>query len=285
MALNRLEKLGRCAAFLLAMTLVHSSSALAATSSEKVLENPRQQYLIFKAAVKSIYIYNTDYGEAANGGYNLVDCDVVSPDHYLASFGKDGRTMVRSKRNEPVAGLLLTAQSTVSMVEALKHAGYPASVADRPIQQFETAAIAFFARNPDYDAIDTSDFYDLLDKFHKQVFSEAEKYRASAKKKLPDLIYLTDCGDGEWPVHVRTIPSNGRVVWIPEFFYRLCKVQKLDPDNEKQCDRWREAPDNIVNVIGDYRYRASWPDGSLKTGALKFANREQEHLTIRKPSK
>lgn len=285
MALNPLKKLGEFAAFLLAVTLLHSNPALAATSSEKVLQNPRQQYLAFKATVKSMYVYSPEFSGGNHGEYNLMDCEAVIPDSYLASFGKDGRAMVRSKKNEPVAGLLLTAQSTVSMVEALKHAGYPASVAERPIRRFEAAAIAFFTRNPDYDAIGTSDFHDLLDKFHKEVISETEKYRASAKKKLPDLIYMAECGDGEWPVHVRTIPSNGRVVWIPEFFYQLCKVQKLDPDNEKQCDRWREAPDNIVNVIGDYRYRASWPDGSLKTGALRFANREQERLTIRKPSK
>jgi hypothetical protein len=94
-----------------------------------------------------------------------------------------------------------------------------------------------------------------------------------------------DCGAGEVAVNITTQPPDGRVYFIPVFSFLLCREQRLDPEDMAHCDRWREpAQGLLVEVSGDYFYRAVWPDGVQRRGRLSFTNLEEgQTVTIRKP--
>src|SRR5262245_10097818 len=93
---------------------------------------------------------------------------------------------------------------------------------------------------------------------------ELNRYR---QQKTPDLPRILVAGGGGgtttgFLIEVKPVPDNGIVNLIPAFFYYLCKERHLDPDDPKSCDRWREPYRGILTkVLGDYFYRASWPDG------------------------
>jgi hypothetical protein len=110
------------------------------------------------------------------------------------------------------------------------------------------------------------------------------RYRQSAPE-LPKVRVVGECGEGEVGIRIATRPSGGRVHLIPIFFYRLCEIQKVDPDDVRRCDHWREPVEGaLLEVSGDYFYQASWPGGGRSQGKLSFTNLEYgQTVTIRKP--
>ncbi|WP_372935884.1 hypothetical protein [Mariniphaga sediminis] len=94
-------------------------------------------------------------------------------------------------------------------------------------------------------------------------------YRDQYEKTLPymDPDRQANCGAGEISVYVKTEPSDGRVFFIPVFFYKLCENQNIDPNNFELCDRWNEPIEGqLFEIAGDYFYFAYWPDGVTRTG-------------------
>jgi hypothetical protein len=86
-------------------------------------------------------------------------------------------------------------------------------------------------------------------------------------------------------VSIATEPLGAQVMFIPTFFYELCKAQRLDPDDTRRCNRWREAVDGrLSQVAGDYLYMARWPDGAIRRGTLSFTGMEDgQRVVLRKP--
>jgi hypothetical protein len=120
---------------------------------------------------------------------------------------------------------------------------------------------------------------------HLEPLSTAlNRYRQSAPE-LPRVRIEGGCGEGEVGIRIATQPRGGRVHLIPIFFYRLCEVQKIDPDDVRRCDHWREPVEGaLLDVAGDYFYQASWPGGGRSQGKLSFTNLEYgQTVTIRKP--
>jgi hypothetical protein len=86
-------------------------------------------------------------------------------------------------------------------------------------------------------------------------------------------------------VRIVTSPRGGQVLFIPVFFYELCKAQNLDPDDARSCNRWGEAVDGrLAQVAGNYIYVARWPDGVVRRGRLTFSNKQDgETVLVQKP--
>ena len=97
--------------------------------------------------------------------------------------------------------------------------------------------------------------------------------------KHPGLVKITyekGCGAGpEASVKIISYPEGAQIEYITYFNYELCRAQKLDPDDHKTCNRWREAHDSqLTKVTGDYLYLARWPDGKVRRGELRFTDKD-----------
>ena len=86
-------------------------------------------------------------------------------------------------------------------------------------------------------------------------------------------------------VSVATVPIAAQVMFIPTFFYELCKVQKQNADDPNGCPQWREAVEGkLQSVAGDYMYFVRWRDGVVRRGKRSFdMGDDGRTITLRKP--
>jgi hypothetical protein len=113
-------------------------------------------------------------------------------------------------------------------------------------------------------------------KFLEQLARRLNQER-KANSSLPRLVVDGGCGAGEITVQIATDPPGAQVLFIPTFFYELCRAQKLQADDPwGNCsERWREAVDGTVSrVSGDYHYVARWSDGATRRGRLRMTDVE-----------
>jgi hypothetical protein len=124
----------------------------------------------------------------------------------------------------------------------------------------------------------------VTDRFQQAMVTRLNAYGAS-HAGFPRLILHGGCGAGEGNVLIATVPVGAQVLFIPTFFYELCKVQRQNADDPGACPRWREAIEGkLQSVAGDYLYRARWPDGTTRRGTLRFdMGDDGKTITLRKP--
>ena len=108
---------------------------------------------------------------------------------------------------------------------------------------------------------------------------------SAAHRGVPAIVVNGGCGAGEGTVIIATAPVGAQVLFIPTFFYELCKVQKQNADDPNSCPRWREAIEGkLQSVAGDYLYHVRWPDGTTRRGTLRFdLGDDGKTITLRKP--
>ncbi len=148
----------------------------------------------------------------------------------------------------------------VHLERELPDIGYPSSVWKNRLSHFEHAMTV--GNGSDYDH--------SLDLFLRHLRTDLEAYRTT-HRTLPRTVLLEGCGAGEMAVNLVTRPKDAQIFVIPTFFYELCKVQKINPDDTTACSHWREVMTGMVTeVSGDYRYRARWHDGTIRRGKLLF---------------
>lgn len=90
-------------------------------------------------------------------------------------------------------------------------------------------------------------------------------------------------GDGERPIGFVTRPAATHVFIIPSFFYELCRVRKVDPEDTSRCEHWREVLTTVVPITGRYHYIAKWGDGTIARGVLDEEDPATGTITLRKP--
>ncbi len=163
----------------------------------------------------------------------------------------------------------------------LKKLSYPASLWQGPIAGYEAGETKLVAESP----LDSwTEWTERRTAFVRALAVSLEAHRKT-KPSLRKVISMGGCGAGEVNVTIATEPKGGQVLFIPTFFYELCKVQQLNPDDAAACSRWREAVDGTLSqVSGDYLYQVRWPDGATRKGKLSFNKLEQgQTVTLRKP--
>lgn len=244
-----------------------STPAKAKTTSALVSEDPKAQYL----HIKKVF-WETPAGTQGTvvPHQSAEDPNVMVYDIFSCTEGSE---LMRVAKDDPVAPLLNLAYDVVYFSRALEASGYPKSVWGPLIQQFEDQhlLLQIFAMGKlkdNYQSLWKSDSGKIL--MNARLVQELKSYREKSAHNLPKVIYEGECGAGEISIKIALTPRNGRVIFIPVFFYKLCKAQSLDPDNQTQCTRWREAAGGVLYASGDYFYRASWPDGTSRQGRLSF---------------
>jgi hypothetical protein len=201
--------------------------------------------------------------------YSLADCDqarLYMPTQYSGADKLDEGTEL--------------AFYIVSWRNGLRNAGFPDAVWRPDLIQYEDRELNTIAGTTG----DDSD--ERRTEFRRYLARKLNNYRQTTATSLPKVVPDDEgCGAGEADYGIRTDPPGGRVWLIPVYFYRLCKAQGLDPDNSQSCDRWRQAPNGLVQPLsGDYYYYALWPDGT-RTGRtfLAVEGPPETVFTIPKP--
>jgi hypothetical protein len=182
---------------------------------------------------------------------------------------------------EPLANL---AYKIEYLRKSLSKLGYPEAVWNPLLIRFENEQLTLLLQEmgKEYNPYSASSQH--YEAFKQEMVEQLGDYRRQAAPDLPEVVYVGGCGAGDIAITVKTEPANGRVMFIPVFFFALCKAQQLNPSDPAQCDRWREPVDGVLGVSGDYFYRASWPDGTEKQGRLSFNKIEDgQTVTIRRP--
>ncbi len=268
---------------------ISPSSALSAAQSSKtpavktstslVSEAPRAQYFLIKRAYAEMWPVFED--QVVDDPFDLESCFFAAESFDLSE-------------TDPIAPLAELAFRVIRLRKNLTRSGYPKSVWGSLLLQFEEEQLVHSIEEmgKPYPVTESGeiDVDQTPTNRHKELFllrieMALRSYRQRRAPKLPKIYSDGGCGSGGIGVNIRTEPSNGRVVFIPVFFYRLCKAQRIDPDDLNQCDRWREPAEGLLTeVSGDYFYRASWPGGVVRRGHLSFTNLEDgQTVTIHKP--
>jgi hypothetical protein len=162
----------------------------------------------------------------------------------------------------------------------LPRLGYPRRIWSGPVARFESSAI-YVANSVKPD--DFYEAYDNLDVRRRGLQNALLAYRKTHPRAV-DIANGLGCGGGELPVKLVTQPAAVQVSIIPAFFFELCRVQKIDPNDTSRCAHWHEVTGPIVEVSGNYRYVARWHDGTVKRGILDVESAaDAGTITLRKP--
>lgn len=226
---------------LTAMLLLAADAVLSQTSKTLLRTGADEEYLAFKRTFQKM-VDEGDLDVAIlrddEGGVDLRDC--TSGDFYLGPEGNaSGQTRQRAN----------LAYEVVRLKRLIARLGYPESV-------WRPALLALEEEGREE--------FDVYQGGHLERLSETlNAYRRRSAPALPKTSVVGGCGEGEVGVRIATRPRNGRVRLIPVFFYKLCQIQKIDPDDPRRCDHWRESAEGaLLDLSGDYIYQASWSDGT-----------------------
>jgi hypothetical protein len=256
------------AALAVALTASAASPALGA--------DLRGQYSEMKLTFQRMY----DHGDIhprikrSGGKVELVDCTTGSS--YLGSDSFDDSTY-------QIANL---AYEVVRLRRLFSALGYPERVWQPLLTEFEQGQMRWaLQKGKSTGGWETPPEQRHAEAYQRKFQAALNRYRQEAAPRLPAVTIGGDCGEGEVGVKIRTEPRNGRVVFIPVFFHELCKTRGINPDDPGRCDRWREPAEGVLfDVAGDYFYRATWPDGTLRRGRLSFTHlKEGQTVTLSKP--
>jgi hypothetical protein len=179
------------------------------------------------------------------------------------------------------------AGGVISWEHELPQIGYPEWVWRPWVSSYEASIVATARRIPK-----SVDIFRIWENSPRSKFDGLRRVLMAYRAKHPHLPGILSgregCGGGEVPVRLITQPAATRVSIIPSFFYELCRVQRIDPDDTTRCAHWREVSGPIVQVSGDYHYVARWHDGTTKRGMLDVEAASSLGLgsgtiTLRKP--
>jgi hypothetical protein len=256
---------------LLSMSLVSSPASAAAAP-----DRSWPHYFAVKTVMQ--HFYETDVSqhrrlEGSTSKYDLSNCEPGS------DYTGTGKPTVTAEFAD-------IAFDVIVWREALSKLGYPATLWQPALVKYEQQEVdeAIALPTPTYFAYSAKDTPDAGSATVAAMMRAVNAYRAQ-HPSLPALITQGGCGAGGATVSIATAPLAVQVLFIPTFFYDLCKVQKQNADDPNSCPQWREAVQGkLESVAGDYRYLVRWPDGVLRRGKLSFDIGDDGHtITLRKP--
>jgi hypothetical protein len=255
----------RLAVTLLSLSLLTGAASVAAQTSRALLRSSEEErYLAFKRTFQAMVDQGT-LGVAvprSGGAVDLKDCSLGHD--FLGPEAGEGA----SSRTRQLADL---AYEIVRLKKLMARLGYPEAVWRPMLVDNEERG---------------KESFDPIEGTYLEGLSQTlNAYRRQSAPALPATLVEGGCGEGEVAIRIATRPGNGRVRLIPVFFFKLCEVQKIDPDDPRRCDHWREPAEGaLFEVSGDYNYQASWPDGARRSGMLSFTRLEYgQTVTIGKP--
>lgn len=231
------------------------------------LVSPQLSYAQIKTAVAAVRAQQpVRHADVMDGQYDIMDC---------GESDYTGGSATLASEYAYIADKVLIWQTDLPRI------GYPRRVWAAPVARFESSGI-FIA-----NSVAPGKFFDVWDDRIDASRKALQKTLLAYRKTNPHAVAIANglgCGGGEVPVKLVTQPVATQVTIIPAFFYELCRVQRIDPNDTTRCAHWREVSGPIVEVSGNYRYVARWHDGTVKRGILDVESAaDSGTITLRKP--
>ncbi len=234
-----------------------------------LIKSQLQQFLIKEKSFSEIPLNEKFYKDQ----YDLFFCDNAATH---IGYSTDGKYDLVDDFAE-LSFIVIVLQNDLNKL------GYPLSIYKSLLDNFEKEQITLRILEYKKGLISSLDrpSRNHLQLTRERIVSQLNSYRKQNNHNIKELIIDGGCGDGEIAIKIRTIPSGGKVYLIPIFFYRLCNVEGVNPDNTIFCPYWREPhADLLINVSGDYCYIVKWKDGSIKNGKVNFDKVEEGQVII-----
>ena len=224
--------------FLLFVILTAVSAAAQTTS----------QYSVVKRTFEGMFASGSIKAEFTRDEGNEYKADL-----YTCTSGRDFLGTDTAERMRSLAQTADAAYEITWLQAVLTQLGYPRDAWSAPLTRYEADLLA--ARSIDRQR-------EVKEVAIPRIVTALNAYRRRVNPSLPPVTSEGGCGAGEIGVKIRTVPPDGRVEFIPVFFYELCRSQSKDPNDAGRCPYWREPAEGVLfNVAGDYFYRAVWNDG------------------------
>lgn len=217
------------------------------SSSEKVRDNPANQYVLVKTVVGKVTgMIDARALPVEPEGYNLLKyCWTAS--NVLGDW---------AERAGLTGEMIVRALETNAWARDLVRAGYSADPVNEAIGRYEAklvaAGFADAARDraleglvADLDAI-------------KRTAPGAAKVRA---------IQRCEGQRRSLGLNYTTAPEDGRARFVPYVLHQICQTQQLDAEDPVRCDYWMNGKtDGPMSFAGETVYYVRWADGATASG-------------------
>jgi hypothetical protein len=217
------------------------------SSSEKVRDNPANQYILVKTVVgKVIGTIDVRALPVEPAGYNLLKyCWTAS--NVLGDW---------AERAGLTGAMIVRALETTAWARDLVRAGYAADAVNEAIGRYEAKLVAAgftdAARERALEGLVTD-----LDGLRHTTPGAAQirtVQRCGGQSRSLGLNYAT-------------APKDGRARFIPYVLHQICQNQQLDADDPVRCDYWMDGkPDGPMSFASETVYTVRWADGTTASG-------------------
>jgi hypothetical protein len=217
------------------------------SSSEKVRDNPANQYILVKTVVgKVIGTIDVRALPVEPEGYNLLKyCWTAS--NVLGDW---------AERAGLTGAMVVRALETSAWARDLVRAGYAADPLNEAIGRYEAKLVAFGFTDAARDRALEGLVTDLDGLKHTTPGAAQVRtiQRCEGQSRSLGLNYAT-------------APKDGRARFIPYVLHQICQNQQLDADDPVRCDYWMDGKtDGPTSFAGEAVYYVRWADGATASG-------------------
>ncbi len=219
------------------------------SSSEKVRDNPANQYILVKTVVgKVIGTIDVRALPVEPEGYNLLKyCWTAS--NVLGDW---------AERAGLTGAMIVQALETSAWARDLVRAGYAADPVNEATGRYEAKLIA-------------AGFTDAArDRALEGLVTDLDGIRHTAPGAAQvRTIQRCEGQSRSLGLNYATAPEDGRARFIPYVLHQICQNQQLDADDPVRCDYWMDGKtDGPMSFAGETVYTVRWPDGA--TASSRF---------------
>ena len=217
------------------------------SSSEKVRDNPANQYILVKTVVgKVIGTIDVRALPVEPEGYNLLKyCWTAS--NVLGDW---------AERAGLTGAMIVRALETTAWARDLVRAGYAADPVNEAIGRYEAKLVAAGFTDAARDRALEGLVADLDGLKHTTPGAAQVRtiQRCEGQSRSLGLNYAT-------------APDDGRARFIPYVLHQICENEQLDADDPVRCDYWMDGKtDGPMSFAGETVYTVRWTDGATANG-------------------
>jgi len=224
-----------------------TATSVVQSSSEKVRDNPANQYILVKTVVgKVIGTIDVRALPVEPAGYNLLKY-CWTANNVLGDWAEHAGL---------TGAMIVRALETSAWARDLVRAGYAADPVNEAIGRYEAklvaAGFADAARDRALEGLVTE--FDGLRRITPGAAPIRTIQRCEGQRRSLDLNYAT-------------MPAEGRARFIPYVLHQICQTQQLDADDPVRCDYWMDGKtDGPMSFAGETVYYIRWTDGATANG-------------------
>lgn len=224
-----------------------TAAAVVQSSSEKVRENPANQYVLVKTVVgKVIGVVDARALPVEPEGYNILKyCWTAS--NVLGDW---------AERAGLTGAMIVRALETNAWARDLVRSGYAAEPVNEAIGRYEAKLV-------------TAGFADAArDRALEGLVNDLEAMRRTAPGAAQiRAVQRCEGQSRSLGLNYTTAPEDGRARFIPYVLHEICQTQQLDAADPVRCDYWLNGKtDGPMSFAGETVYHVRWSDGTTATG-------------------